>query len=105
MTAEPNEMPPQDSADKEASGGRRPSHCSRSSDVRECVEVTIYRNGYVENVERERDAALAVLLKISEIDYDDGDIWTQAEAMQALAHNAYFHVESIHPESKPNDHE
>ena len=29
--------------------------CSRSSDVRECGEVTISRNGYIEQVERERD--------------------------------------------------
>jgi hypothetical protein len=37
----------------------RAATCSRSSDVRECGEVTVSRNGYIEQVERERDAALA----------------------------------------------
>ena len=32
MIEETNEMPPQDAADKEASGGRRPSPCCVSSD-------------------------------------------------------------------------
>lgn len=38
--------------------------CSPSSDVRRCGEVTISRNGYIEQVERERDAALAKLAEL-----------------------------------------
>ena len=34
---------------------REQQPCSRSSDVRECGAVTISRNGYIEQVERERD--------------------------------------------------
>ena len=57
-------------------------------------EIPILDPGFARRMEEERDAARAVLLKIAEMDYDEGDIWTQSEAMQALAHNAYYHPKS-----------
>jgi hypothetical protein len=46
--------------------------------------------GY-EKLERERDEARKALFEISEMDYDEGNIWDQAEKIQAIAHNAYYH--------------
>lgn len=50
----------------EEAGDRWPlTPCSRSSDVRECGEVTVSRNGYIEQMERERyhlQVALARLI-------------------------------------------
>jgi hypothetical protein len=44
-----------------------------------------------ERQNQELSAARKALLEISEMDYDEGDIWEQAEKIQAIAHNAYYH--------------
>jgi hypothetical protein len=56
--------------------------------------------GY-EKLERERDEAREALFEISEMDYDEGNIWDQAEKIQAIAHNAYYHP----PTSRKNENE
>jgi hypothetical protein len=54
-----------------------------------------------ERQNQELSAARKALFEISEMDYDEGDIWDQAEKIQAIAHNAYYHP----PTSRKNENE